>query len=145
METPEGAFLMLLVDSEGPVADGTASWDHLHARDRWRRPDGADDDQAHLMVQCMESWFLADRAALTDYFGQGFLINSLPHRADVEGIPKADVERGLARATVRTRQGRYHKTRHGFHLLARIDPEQVRRASQHAHSLFEALERIAIA
>lgn len=61
---------LLLVDSEVPVSD--SPWRHLQSRDAWSRPEGAQDEQAHLMVQVMESWFLADRPALVRHFGQGF-------------------------------------------------------------------------
>src|SRR5208337_3424902 len=63
-------FLILLVDSEGPVAANTKAWAHLRGRDGWKKPPTAHDDQAHLMVQCMESWFLADRDALSGYYKQ---------------------------------------------------------------------------
>ena len=53
--------VVLLVDSEGPVGMDAGPWQHLKDRDGWDRPDGADDDHIHLMVQCMEAWFLADR------------------------------------------------------------------------------------
>jgi hypothetical protein len=135
-------YVMLLVDSEGPVV--TDPWQHLAARqgDRWSRPQGATDDQAHLMVQMMESWFLADRQVLISYYGQGFLANSLPGQADVEQIPKIEVLRALKHATRHTaRKGEYHKTRHGFELLERIDPERVRMASHHAGRLFAVLTR----
>ncbi|HEY6292163.1 MAG TPA: DUF4276 family protein [Terriglobia bacterium] len=68
-------FVILLVDSEGPVGAQT-SWAYLKAKDNWRRPTGTD-DQAHLMVQCMQAWFLADREALGEFYGQGFLAGSL--------------------------------------------------------------------
>src|SRR5271166_6121697 len=57
-------YNLLLVDSEEAVA--TDPWAHLAARkgDEWKRPEGATDDQAQLMVQVMEAWFLADREVL---------------------------------------------------------------------------------
>lgn len=57
-----GDFVVLLVDSEGPVG-GVPAWRHLHNRDGWTKPDEAGDDSAHLMVEVMESWFLADKGA----------------------------------------------------------------------------------
>lgn len=63
---------LLLVDSEGPIQPGSNPWVHVRERDGWRRPRGADKEDCHLMVQCMESWFLADRAFLSSFFGQGF-------------------------------------------------------------------------
>ena len=61
-------YIILLVDSEGPV--GKSPWQHLAERvgDQWRRPDAVADDQAQLMVEVMESWFFADKAALIAYY-----------------------------------------------------------------------------
>jgi hypothetical protein len=136
-----GEFILLLVDSEEAVVHGTQPWAHLRVRDGWDRPNGATDEQAHLMVQCMEAWFLADKEALTEYYGQGFLVNSLPGQANVEIIRKRDVVNALDHASRNTQKETYHKTRHGFDLLGRIDPAKVRRASAHADRLFEALNR----
>jgi hypothetical protein len=134
-------LILLLVDSEDPVANKHTSWQHLKQRaaDDWDKPEGADDQSAHLMVQCMESWFLADKDTLAEYFGQGFLRNSLPGQANIESIPKADVLNRLEHAVKPTTQKRYHKTDHGFELLARISPEKVGNASQHARALHTLL------
>jgi hypothetical protein len=135
-------YVILLVDSEGPVVVGT--WQHLQARvgDGWHQPAGTSADQAHLMVQTMEAWFLADKLALVAYYGEGFLVASLPGQPNVELIPKQDVFDRLAHASRHTQKGQYHKTRHGFDLLERIDPNRVRAASQHADRLFAVLGRV---
>jgi hypothetical protein len=131
---------VLVVDSEGPVASGDGPWEHLEKLDQWSRPEGAGDDQCHLMVQCMESWFLADRKALADYFGQGFQENNLPRRPEIESIPKRDVLEGLRRSTRSTKtKGRYGKGAHSFDILEQIDPSKLRRASPHADRLLKAL------
>lgn len=134
-------YVVLLVDSEDAVLAGP--WQHLATRrgDHWRRPQGVTDDQAHLMVQVMESWFLADRQVLIEYYGQGFLANSLPGQANTELIPKSVVLRSLKHASRQTAKKEYHKTRHAFHLLERIDPQHVRIASHHANRLFTVLAR----
>ena len=134
------AFHILLVDSEGPVNAQLTSWAHLRNQDGWEKPKTAREDQAHLMVQCMESWFLADRQALTGFYGKGFLATSLPRQENVEKILKRDVERALCQATQGTQKRSYHKTRHGFDLLAKINPEKLRGASKRARRLFEVLE-----
>jgi len=140
LPTHPEAFVLLLVDAEAPVI-ADSPWTHLQQRDGWTTPAGATDEQAHLMVQCMEAWFLADRTALAKYYGQGFQESALPKRAEVEHIAKSDIEAGLKRATRATRsKGEYHKTRHGFDLLARIDAEPVRRASPFAERLCAVLE-----
>jgi hypothetical protein len=134
------SFCILLVDSEAPVAPGVMPWTHLKTRDGWDRPDGATDDQACLMVQCMEAWFLADKAALATFYGQGFRANALPGQPDVEQVPKSDIFNALASATTATKtKGEYHRTRHGFMLLAHIDPGTLCRASQHAERLAKVL------
>lgn len=141
----DGDTILLLADSEGPVT-AAAVWTHLRQRegDQWARPDGATEDQAHLMVQCMESWLLADRMALREYYGQGFLSNSLPGNQNVEEIARNDVLRHLQHATRPTQKGEYHKTRHGFDILENLNPTLVRGASQHAERLCRVVNAHAI-
>jgi hypothetical protein len=100
---------------------------------------GARDDQCHLMVQCMESWFLADREALARYFGPGFRNQALPMNPQVESIPKTDVLDGLDRAARGTSRGRYAKGEHGFGILAEVDPSKVRAAAPWADRFVSAL------
>ena len=133
-------FVVLLVDSEGPAATGAGPWRHLKDRDGWDKPAGATDDHVHLMVQCMEAWFLADRPALARYFGNGFNEKSLPRRTDVEEVSKQDIERGLNAATRKSRtKDAYCKGRDSFALLADLDPVKVADASPHAKRFLEAL------
>jgi len=96
--------------------------------------------QVHLMVQCMESWFLADRSALEEYYGRDFRSNGLPGNQNIEAISKLDVLQGLERATRDTDKGEYHKTRHGFAILACIDPIMVGKCSPHAKAFLDFLE-----
>jgi len=141
LKTNRGDYIILLVDSEAEVTAG--AWQHLSDRedDKWHRPAGAHDEQAHLMVQAMEAWFLADRGILALYYGQGFLPGSLPGQPNIELVPKQAVFDALRHATRKTQKGEYHKTRHGFDLLEQIDPTRVRTASPHAKRLFTVLER----
>ena len=93
------------------------------------------------MVQVMESWFLADKDALSKYYGQGFLSNSIPGQPNIELIPKQRVFDALEHATRPTQKREYDKTRHGFDLLELIDPALVGAASTHARNLFLVLNR----
>jgi hypothetical protein len=95
------------------------------------------------MVQVMESWFLADKHALAVYYGQGFLAASLPGHPNVEQIPKQDVLKSLEHASKPTQKGPYHKTRHAFDLIEKIDPARVRAASVHAERFFTDLANLA--
>ena len=87
-----GQVPLLLVDSEAAVAPGHSAWQHLDASDGWERPEGARDEQAFLMVQVMESWFLADRNAMGRYFGARFRENTLRQWPNLENVSKRDVE-----------------------------------------------------
>ncbi len=136
---------LLLVDAEGPVsvpATAAKPWQHLNVRDNWNRPKNAADDQCHLMVQVMESWFLADTATLKDYFRQGFREGSLPQNPNVEEISKQDVERGLKQATRTSSKGEYSKGGHSFEILADLDPAEIRTRSQYADRFLSTLERL---
>jgi hypothetical protein len=97
-------FVILLVDSEGPVGVPSA-WAYLDARDGWQPHAGTIEDQAHLMVQCMEAWFPADRQALTEFYGQGFLEGSLPGQPNVELILKQSLLPALKHASKQTSKG----------------------------------------
>lgn len=90
------AFNILLIDAEDSVVLSPRA--HLEKRDGWKLAD-LEEEQVHLMVALMESWFLADQEALEKFFGAGFRGNALPQRTNVEENPKADVEKGLNDAT----------------------------------------------
>lgn len=132
---------ILLVDSEAPVAARNSVWQHLHTRDSWSQPSDADDDQAFLMVQIMETWFLADRVALRRYFGARFRQNALKHCPDLERVPKSAVDDVLRRATASCSK-RYSKGKVSFELLAQIDPSLVENECPHAKALLDWLRNL---
>lgn len=96
------------------------------------------------MVQAMEAWFLADRAALMAYYGQGFRINALPgDERHVEAVQKGDLEPSLVKASHSTRtKGDYDKTTHAFALLLEIDPAKVEQGSPHAAAFHRFLRSL---
>lgn len=134
-------FIVLLVDSEATVDAGNGGpWSHLRSRDDWDKPAAAADENAHLMVQCMEAWFLADKDTLAAFFGSGFNRGALPAKNEIEDVAKGDVLNGLKGATRHCgNRGEYGKGRHSFEILARIDPARVMGASPHARRLVETL------
>jgi hypothetical protein len=133
----------LLVDSEGP-AGSKSPVDYLSARDHWVFPP-LNNHQVFLMVQAMEAWFLADRATLAEFYGDGFLAKSLPGSpTNVEAVIKDDLELHLRHASKPTLKGEYHKTKHGFALLERIDSAKVEMASAHAKQLHDFLRGSAL-
>ena len=145
-----GEEAILLVDSESPVIipqdvtddDRTwKPWHHLKNRrgqdgqlsDNWGKPQNATDNDCHLMVELMESWFLADIDALKQYYGQGFNESCLPRRTNIENISKSDVEKALKTATKNTQKGIYSKGKHSFEILERINPYKVIEQSKWAN------------
>ena len=133
-----GDSALLLVDSEGPVQTENA-WDHLRQCDEWERPDDAGADTAHLMVQVMESWFLADREALAGYFGQNFIPGALPQGTQIEDISKTDVLRGIRNASWQTNKP-YDKGRDSFEILRRLDVSLITAACPRAGRLIKVLQ-----
>jgi hypothetical protein len=131
----------LLVDAEAPVSAPSPT-KHLEGRDRWHFSE-LDSPKVFLMVQAMEAWFLADREALAAFYGRGFLANSLPgNPTNVEAVLKDDIERSLRHASKPTTKGEYHKTKHGFALLALIDPAKIGNASPHAKQFNDFLRSL---
>lgn len=115
-------FVILLVDSEDEVMAGTTVWQHLKTRDNWDKPPTTTDENAHLMVRCMETWLVADRARLMAFYGQHLQQGSLPALVALETVSKEDVQSKLSHAT---RARPYEKVRHGFALLGGSDPATV--------------------
>ena len=141
LNTIPGTVPFLLVDSEDAVALGRSTWHHLLDRDNWPRPNGAGDDQAFLMVQVMETWFLADREALQKYFGNKLKGQAFKTWPNLEDVPKQQVLNALKTATASCRKG-YSKGEISFELLAQIDPVRVEDACPHAKALLERLRAV---
>jgi hypothetical protein len=124
MKTHRTAWNVLLRDSEGPYNPGLSP-----------------SDSKFWMVEMMEAWFHADKAALKDFYGRGYRSEALTANPNVEEIPKRDLISGLKAATKETKKGDYYrnKTTHGPDLLAKIRPKVVREAAPHCEEMFKAL------
>jgi hypothetical protein len=136
-----GVLPLLLVDSESSVATGKTVWEHLKSRpgDQWVKPKGVTDDQVFLMVQVMETWFIADQEAMARFFGGEFRRAAIPAWPNLEQIPKSSIYESLEKATADCGPRRYGKGRLSFELLSNISPGKVEAASPHARALFERL------
>lgn len=138
-------FVMLLLDSEGPVQDGQRAWQHFASGVRrddvgLTCPRGATDDNAHLMVQMMEAWFITDEAAFRIVYPKELQASSLSRATDIEQIPKHTIIPALENATRHTSKGKFQKS-HGSELLAELDVSQLRQRSKHADRLFMVLQQ----
>ena len=94
-------YIILLVDSEDVInnsdydPDSNTAWNHLKTRDGWARPRGVVADQAQLMVTCMETWIMADRAAMSAIFGAKLHMNALFPNDNLETRPRIEVQEKL--------------------------------------------------
>lgn len=140
---------MLLVDSEAPIAPlhqppapgRWQPWAHLRAQATWAMPGRATDDDCHLMVECMENWFLADLPAIEAFFGRDFNAAELPTGA-IETIAKAKVYASLQAATKQCKtKAPYGKGAHSFKILSAISPQKVEAASPWAKRFLDELRK----
>lgn len=142
-ENPE-CYNILLVDSEEAGADMNFPWKHLLNRkgDGWKRPVSATDEQCHMMVVCMEAWFLADPDGLVRHFGSHFDKSKLPPADRAENTGKDAICAALTKATKDTPAKEYKKIRDGAKLLGKIDPEKVKAHCAWCDRLFNTLEHL---
>ena len=94
------------------------------------------------MVEVMESWFMADREVLKDFFNQGFRENQLPAKTrPIESLTKGAVYDALQKATADCKtKAPYGKGDHSFKLLAKLDPQKVIEASPWAKRFVDQLK-----
>lgn len=136
---PANSRRLLLIDAEGPVTSDVRN--HLLSQFGWD-VSGLDPDDLHLMVQCMEVWFLADIDALKSYFGPKINISKLPNRKNLEEEPKEDCFAKLKVACQTTPTGIYGKGEHSAELLKRITWSTVCARLPHAQRFNARLEAV---
>ena len=124
MRASRDDVVMLLVDSEDPIADINRTWQHLRGRDGWQRPRNADDEDVLFMTTCMETWIVADHNALRDYFGRNFQETALPPLDNLENRSRQDVLNRLERAT-RNCRAPYRKGPRSFEILGKVNPNAI--------------------
>jgi len=132
---------LLLLDSEDPVKEGHTVWQHLKVRDDMDRPAGALDNQAYLMIQVMETWFLADRESLQAFFGSKFKTNKIPQWLNLEDIDKVRIIEALDSATQDCNK-KYAKGKTSFEVLAATNPGKVENACPNAKALLDFLRSL---
>lgn len=135
-ETP-----LLLVDSEDVISPHHTVWQHLNHRNGWVQPPDAGDDDAFLMVQVMETWFLADRDALRKFFGPELNEKAFAAWPELEAVPKATVLSALEKATAKCKTS-YAKGAVSFKLLSTLNPAEVEQQCVHAHHLLARLRNL---
>jgi hypothetical protein len=129
---------LLLVDSEDQIKVGHTAWQHLKEHDDWNKPTGAEDDHVFLMVQVMETWFLADREMLKTYFKSDFKDDKIPQWPKLEVVSKTSIYDALDSATAECKK-KYAKGKISFEMLSRLDPAKVEASCPAARRFLDRL------
>lgn len=132
---------LLLVDSEDVVKAGHDAWQHLKARDKWTKPKEAGKADAFLMITCMETWFLADREALKDFFKSCWNDKALPKWPNLEKVDRKKAFNALVKATANCGDRQYAKGKVSFELLKVINPALVEKSFPSAKALLDRLRK----
>lgn len=115
-------YTAMLIDSEDPVADPERIWDHLMARDTWKKPDNCDDENVLFMTTCMETWIALDRKALKKVFGPHLQESALPSPVHIECTKRHEIQKALIHATRNSNQP-YSKGQVSFELVGALNPD----------------------
>jgi hypothetical protein len=119
-----GEYVAMWIDSEEPMVDIEQAWKHLAAVTTvasWAKPAGATDDQVLFMTTCMETWIVADRAALRAHYKHKLNNNPLPAHPNLEQRARGVVQDALVVAT-KDCQNYYAKGKRSFEVLEKLDP-----------------------
>jgi hypothetical protein len=136
---------ILLVDAEDPISSKDTGldapiWKHLNQRDKWEKPDNAHDNQVALMVTSMETWIIADHAALKAFFGPKLKEKYLPPLLNLESRERRDVFAALEKATEDCGKDRqYRKGVKSFQLLATLNPATLQQHLPHFQRFIDVL------
>lgn len=136
----DGALRILLIDSEAPVADVGKPWNEI----KQKCPNWADDKNCYLMVQCLETWLLADVDTLREHYnshGKGcFRENKLKAWRDLENIARKTLQDALQSATVEC--GKPYAHADGNLLIAKVRRERLEQLSSVARLFRDFAQRI---
>ena len=136
--TQNGENVVLLVDSEKAVPKeyNDKPWDFLKTFESWAWLEKLDNSHCHLMVQCMESWFFADKEKLKQYYKNGFREKKLL-KGPIEELSTDRIIESLENATreCKTKKG-YDKSRDSAKILRLLDPNLIKNQSYWANRFF---------
>jgi Domain of unknown function (DUF4276) len=119
-------IVLLLVDSELPVAEADTALGHLRRKTEWSWPSWVREEQVHLMATTIETWISCDPEALARYFGSTFNASKLVVTVPIESAEKETVLAKLKAATEGGKNGGYSKTpKHVAELLALLQPTKI--------------------
>jgi Domain of unknown function (DUF4276) len=119
-------IVLLLVDSELPVAESDTALEHLRRKTEWSWPSWVREEHVHLMATTIETWISCDPEALVRYFGSAFNASKLVVTVPIESAEKETVLAKLKAATEGGKNGGYTKSpKHVAELLALLEPTKI--------------------
>ncbi len=122
----KGETVLLLIDSELPVAESDTALGHLRRTTEWFWPSWVHEGQVHLMATTIETWISCDPEALAEYFGSAFNASKLVVTVPIEAAEKETVLAKLKAATEGGKNGGYTKSpKHDADLLERVEPTKI--------------------
>ncbi len=138
------AHPVLLVDSEDVLkSPDINAWEHLQSRDAWMRPEGVLNDQAQLMVTCMETWIMADQDALHAFYGAALNKNALLPAYELESRERHVVQQTLENATRSCGNDKmYRKGKRSFRILGELNPAVLEKHLPHFAHLVATLAKL---
>lgn len=117
------ALVLLLIDSDDGYSAGDPIWAFLERRDHVKKPTWAREDHVYLMVDCVETWIVADLEALKSHYGQSFNSGALPKQNDLEKVPHSELQSKLEQATRKCRRTYSHGD--SAELIAKVTPGRI--------------------
>jgi hypothetical protein len=133
------ALRILLIDSENSVSDVEKPWKMLEQDP----PTWADDKNCYLMVQCLETWLLADVPSLCDHYNKPkkcFNENKLKAWSNLEKVPRKTLQKALEAATADCPNPYTHSD--GNFLIAKVEREKLKKLSSVARLFCHFEEKI---
>lgn len=136
--------VLLLLDSEEPVAEGASLWSHIGNRpsDSLNKPEEATEEHLFLMICTMETWILADIENLSRSCGQGFRTDKIPQWQNLEEVPKKKIYEALDSSTLFcSPEKRYRKGDFSFRVLETVNPSVVGSKCKGAERFLDRLKK----
>ncbi len=133
-------YVAMLIDSEEPLKELDAAWQHLERRDGWETPPDATDEQVLFMTTCMETWIVADQKTLSDHYGSKLQKSALPALNNLESRYREEVQQKLTHAT-RNCSNAYTKGKRSFVVLGKLSPATLKQHLPSFRRVVRILER----
>ncbi len=141
----QDSLSIVLIDSEKEIScdEKKCKWDFLWKNEKWKKPKGATENSLFFMAACMESWIVADKDALQEFYGKCFQ-PKLPQAKDLSTITKIDIINALEKSTKECGKEKQYNTNNkkdSFKILEKVDVAKITKRNIYAKDFFEFLKQ----